>query len=232
MRKTRGTGTAPDRGFAIKEDYNHVMTKLYDYWRSSASYRVRIALALLGEAYESITVNLLENEQRSVDNLARNPQGLVPTLEIDKTSLTQSLAILEYLNETRQAGLLPADAAGRARVRALAYAVAMEIHPVCNLHVARHAVGASNGAIITEAWMRHFIGQGLQGVEAMLSDGKSGRYSHGDTLTLADICLVPQIYNAKRWEVEMEPLPRIRSIVAELESLPAFQAAHPDHWKP
>ena len=208
------------------------MTVLYDYWRSSASYRLRIALALLGEPYESVTVNLLDGEQRGPKNLARNPQGLVPTLEIDGATLTQSLAILEYLDETRQAGFLPKEPLARARVRALAYAIAMEIHPVCNLHVARHAVQASGGAITTEAWMGHFIAHGLKAVEQMLESRPAGRYCHGDTVTIADLCLVPQIYNARRWGVDLAPIPHIRAVVAALEELPAFVAAHPDRWKP
>lgn len=208
------------------------MTTLYDYWRSSASYRLRIALALLGEPYESVTVNLLEGQQRGAENLERNPQGLVPTLEIDGETLTQSLAILEYLDETRQAGFLPSEPLDRARVRALAYAIAMEIHPVCNLHVARHAVQASGGAITTEAWMGHFIAHGLTAVETMLEGRPAGRYCHGDTVTIADLCLVPQVYNARRWGVDLQPMPQIRNIVAALEELPAFVAAHPDRWKP
>ena len=208
------------------------MIVLHDYWRSSAAYRVRIALNLLGLAYESRPVNLLKGEQAGAENLARNPQGLVPTLEIDGLRLTQSLAILEYLDETRKAGFLPEDPAGRARVRALAYAVAMEIHPVCNLRVARHAVTASGGALSQEGWMRHFIALGLQGLEAMLGDGLSGRYCHGDTVTLADLCLVPQLYNARRWGVDLAPFPRVTAIDAALLALPAAQAAHPDAVAP
>ena len=208
------------------------MTTLYDYWRSSASYRLRIALALIGEPYDSVAVNLIDGEQRGAANLARNPQGLVPTLEIDGEILTQSLAILEYLDEVRQAGLLPKDPVARARVRALAYAIAMEIHPVCNLHVARHAVQASGGAITTEAWMGHFIAHGLAAVERMLESRPAGRYCHGDSVTMADLCLVPQVYNARRWGIDLEPMPQIRAVVTALEELPAFVAAHPDRWKP
>lgn len=204
------------------------MILLHDYWRSSSAYRVRIALGLLGLPYESRPVDLARGEQAEAGHLARNPQGLVPVLEIDGMRLTQSLAILEYLDETRGAGILPGDAAGRARVRALAHAVAMEIQPVCNLRVARHAVEASSGAIAQEGWMRHFIGLGLGGLEAMLGDGGAGRFCHGDRVTLADLCLVPQVYNARRWGVDLGPLPRIRAIDAAMEALPAVRAAHPE----
>ena len=144
------------------------MTTLHDYWRSSASYRVRIALGLVGERWQTVPVDLVAGAQRQPGHLARNPQGLVPALEIDGLTLTQSLAIIEYLDETRGAGFLPADPAGCARVRALAHAIAMEIHPICNLRVARHAVEASGGAITMEGWMRAFIGPGLAAFEAML----------------------------------------------------------------
>jgi maleylacetoacetate isomerase len=204
------------------------MILLHDYWRSSSAYRVRIALELLGLPYESRPVDLAKGEQAEAGNLARNPQGLVPVLEIDGLRLTQSLAILEYLDETRGAGFLPGDAAGRARVRALAHAVAMEIQPVCNLRVARHVVEASGGAIAQEDWMRHFIALGLTGLEAMLGDGAAGRFCHGDAVTLADLCLVPQVYNARRWGVDLGPLPRIRAIDAAMEALPAVREAHPE----
>ena len=207
------------------------MTVLYDYWRSSAAYRLRIALAHLGEEYASVTVNLLENAQSEPDNLARNPQGLVPTLEIDGLVLNQSLAVLEYLDETRDPGFLPKDPAGRAKVRALSYAIAMEIHPICNLHVVRHAVEASAGAITTESWMQHFITRGLSAIEAMLSDAKHG-YCYGSKLSMADICLVPQIYNARRWGVDLSALSKISAVIANLETHPAVQAAHPDNCKP
>lgn len=203
---------------------------LFDYWRSSASYRVRIGLNLLGISYASEPVDLLAGAQRSAENLAHNPQGLVPTLSIDGIELTQSLAILEYLNETRTAGWLPADAAGKARVRALSYAIAMEIHPVCNLRVARHAVAL--GGTTIEEWMKHFITDGLADFETMLQRQPEGRFCCGDQVTLADICLAPQIYNARRWGVVVENLPRTSAISARLEELPAFAAAHPDRVRP
>ncbi|MCA0928131.1 maleylacetoacetate isomerase [Ruegeria profundi] len=202
------------------------MIKLYDYWRSSASYRVRIALGLAGENWETVIVDLLNAEQRSEAHLARNPQGLVPVLEIDGHSFTQSLAQIEYIDETRGLGLLPSNPASRAEVRALSYAVAMEIHPVCNLRVAKWAVEQSEKQITMEGWMQHFIGEGLMAYEAML---QGGRFSYGDRVTLADVCLMPQLYNAQRWGVDLAGLPKIARIKDSLEQIPAFQDAHPDN---
>lgn len=205
--------------------------KLYDYWRSSASYRVRMALNLLGLAYQAHPVNLVAGEQSLPDNLARNPQGLVPTLEIDGLVLTQSLAILEYLAETR-GGLLPADAKGRARVRALSYAIAMEIAPVCNLSVRNHVAAATGGAISADDWQRHYIAKGLAAFEVMLDHPATGRFCHGDTPSMADLCLVPQVYNAERIGIDVTSFPRIARIVADLADITAIAAAHPDRVKP
>ena len=205
---------------------------LQDYWRSSSAYRVRIALNLLGLVYQSHPVDLVAGAQAEAANLTLNPQGLVPTLSIDGMSLTQSLAIIEYLDETRHAGFLPSDPPGRARVRALAMAIAMEIQPVCNLRVARHAVEASGGAITTEDWMRHFISLGLSGFEAMLAKAPEGAFCHGDQPSLADLCLVPQIYNARRWGVDLTAFPRTMVIAERMEALPAVAAAHPDLARP
>jgi maleylacetoacetate isomerase len=205
---------------------------LYDYWRSSAAYRLRIALGLIGIPYRAVPVDLLKGEHRGAANLARHPQGLVPTLEIDGLTLTQSLPILEYLDETRAAGFLPADPAGRQRVRALACVIAMEIHPVCNLSVARHAAEHSGGGITMQGWMHAFIPRGLAAFETMLESPATGRFCHGDGVTLADICLVPQLYNARRWEVDLAPYPRIGRIAAELDAITAVRAAHPDNHKP
>ncbi|MBL6429129.1 MAG: maleylacetoacetate isomerase [Maritimibacter sp.] len=201
------------------------MVTLHDYWRSSASYRLRIAMGLAGMEWEAVTVDLQAGAQTSEAHMSRNPQGLVPVLEIDGHSFTQSLSILEYLDETRDLGLLPKDPAGRQAVRALSYAIAMEIHPVCNLRVAKHAVAASGGAITMQGWMQTFIGPGLAAFETML-DG--GDFCYGDGVTMADICLVPQLYNARRWEVDLAPLPKIRHISDRLDEIPAFAAAHPD----
>lgn len=202
---------------------------LHDYWRSSSAYRVRIGLNLLGLSYRSVPVDLTTGAQRSAAHLAANPQGLVPILEIDGLRLTQSLAILEYLDETRQAGFLPANPQDRARVRALAMAVAMEIQPICNLRVAQHAVGLGGNATL-EGWMRHFITLGFHGLEPMLIG--TSPFALGGTPGLADICILPQVYNARRWGVELAPFPRIQAIAARMEELPSVAAAHPDRVKP
>ncbi len=205
---------------------------LYDYWRSSASYRVRIALNLLGIDYKTVPINLLEGAHRTPEYLALNPQGLVPTLVIDGKTLTQSLAIVEYLAELRpECGLLPSDIADRQNVRALAYAVAMDIHPICNMHVVSHLMSMTNKPDAREQWMKHFITDGLGKLEAMI--GKAdGAFSFGDAPTMADLCLVPQVYNARRWSVELTAFKRIVDIDAGCADLPAFQAAHPDRVKP
>ncbi|MBY2915994.1 maleylacetoacetate isomerase [Rhizobium leguminosarum] len=205
---------------------------LYDYWRSSASYRVRIALNLLDIDYKTVSINLLEGAHRTPEYLALNPQGLVPTLVIDGKTLTQSLAIVEYLAETRpECGLLPSDIADRQKVRALAYAVAMDIHPICNLHVVSHLMTMTGKADAREEWMKHFISDGLGKLEAMI--GKAdGAFSVGDTPTMADLCLVPQVYNARRWGVELTAFKRIVDIDSKCAELPAFQAAHPDRVRP
>lgn len=204
---------------------------LYDYWRSSASYRVRLALNLLGLPYERVAVNLLTGDQDGADNRARNPQGLVPTLQIDGLTLTQSLAIIEYLNDTK-GGLLPQDAAGRARVRALSYAIAMEIAPICNLSVRNHIGKLSTLNSASEDWVRHYMIKGLNAVETMLDHPATGLYCHGDSVSMADLNLVPQIYNYERAGLDLASLPRIAAIMQRLRALPEVAAAHPDRVKP
>ena len=206
---------------------------LYDYWRSSASYRVRIALNVLGLDYRTVPVNLLTRQHKDAAHLARNPQGLVPTLEIDGLMLTQSLAMIEYLDETRKADFLPADAAGRARVRTLSFAIAMEIHPICNTSVVNHVVDIVGGGDETrEKWIRKFIRQGLVAFETMLDHPATGRFCHGDTPSIADFCLLPQLYNAERWGAETADLKRINDIARQCAGLQAFSAAFPDKVKP
>lgn len=202
---------------------------LFDYWRSSASYRVRIALNLLGLDHETVPVNLLEKAHKSPDHLARNPQGLVPVLDIDGLRLTQSLAILEYLDETRPgAGFLPDDAPGRARVRALALAIAADIHPVCNLGVIGHVMALTGGGdAVRAAWMQKFIGEGLAAFEKLLDSPHTGQFCHGDSPTMADLCLVPQVYNARRWKVDLDAMPRLVAIADRCNEIPAFRDAAP-----
>lgn len=207
---------------------------LHDYWRSSASYRVRIALALKGVEYQTNPVDLLAQAHRNDEHLARNPQGLVPVLEIDGLLLTQSLAMIEYLDETRpQPPFLPADPAGRARVRALAYVIAMETHPLCNSGVLVHVEQVTGGGPDARLeWMRKYMPAGLAAFETLLDHAATGTFCHGETPGLADICLVPQLYNARRWDIPVDSYPRLTAIGDACAELPAFQAAHPDRAQP
>lgn len=208
-------------------------TVLFDYWRSSASYRVRIALNMLGQEFSSVSVDLLAKGQKSSEHLARNPQGLVPVLEIDGHAFTQSLAIIEYLDETRHAGFLPTDPVGRQRVRQLSYAIAMEIHAVCNTGVVAELMRVtSDGEAARDAWMLKFIGDGMIAFEKLLDHPATGKFCHGDTPGMADFCLVPQVYNARRWNVDISGLPRVLEIAGRCEGLDAFAKAHPDRAKP
>jgi maleylacetoacetate isomerase len=206
---------------------------LHDYWRSSASYRLRIALNAVGLKYHSAPVDILKGEQRQAAYLALNPQGLLPTLQLDGHSMTQSLAIIEYLVELHpEARILPADVLGRHRVRALSYAIAMDIHPICNSHVAAHVVELTGREEARPEWMRRFIGQGLRAFETLLDHPSTGAFCHGDLPGMADFCLVPQVYNAERWGVDLSGCERLREIAERCRTLPAFAAAHPDAVRP
>jgi maleylpyruvate isomerase len=224
--------------------------KLYTYFRSSAAYRVRIALALKQLAYDSVPVHLLRHggEQNQPGYRAINPAGLIPILQLDKVgnadsagnldnavvgdpvTLTQSLAILEYLDEVYPASpLLPPDPLGRARVRAMALLIACDIHPLNNTRVLRyllHDMGVTDAA--KQAWYAHWVHEGLAALEAQLSAAPStGRFCFGDTPTIADCCLVPQVFNARRFGLDLTAYPIIEQIDAACAALPAFIAAHP-----
>ena len=207
---------------------------LYDYWRSSASYRVRIALNLKGIEYTARSVDLLTSQHKSLEHLKKQPQGIIPAIDIDGITLTQSLAIIEYLDETRPgAFLMPNDAVARARVRAISHAIAMEIHPVCNLAVVKHVESLVGGGDETKIkWMQRFIRSGLFGIEAYLADGQTGQFCHGDGPSMADCCLIPQLYNANRWGAEYSDLKAICAIEQACSELAAFQNAHPDNNQP
>ena len=205
------------------------MTRLHGYWRSSAAYRLRIALALKGIAYETVAVDLRAGAQRAAAHRARQPQGLVPVLEIDEATLVQSLAIIEYLDETRpHPALLPRDPLGRARVRAIALAVACEIHPLNNLRVLEHLrLGLALPEADIEAWYRHWIKTGFAGLEPLVA-ASAGRFAYGDTPTLADVVLVPQLYNARRFACDLAPYPTLLRVEAACLELAAFAASAPE----
>jgi len=205
--------------------------KLYTFFRGSSPFRVRIALNLKGLAYDSASVHLVKGEQRKPPYAAINPQSLVPALVLDDGQvLTQSLSIIEYLDETHpQPPLLPKDALGRARVRMLALIVACEIHPLNNARTLAHlrkAMSQTDDQV--NAWYRHWVADGLAKVEASLNHFPgTGRFCHGDSPTMADCCLVPQVFNAKRFECDTKPYPTVMRIFDECMKLEAFDRAQP-----
>jgi maleylpyruvate isomerase len=204
---------------------------LHDYFRSSAAYRVRIALNLKGLEYQRRFVHLRKGEQRAPEYRKHNPQGLLPTLEVDGHELTQSLAIIEYLDETHPAPpLLPKDPADRAFVRAVALLIACDIHPIDNLRVLQYL---ANTLAVEEPkrddWYRHWIREGFDALEPMLAARATGRFCLGDTPSLADICLVPQVANAKRLNTPLGDYPRIVAINDACLALAAFDSAQPQN---
>jgi maleylpyruvate isomerase len=205
--------------------------KLYTYFRSSAAFRVRIALNLKGLPYESAPKHFARKEHRTEEYLALNPQGLIPALAVDGVVLSQSLAIIEYLNDRHpQPPLLPADPLDRARVRSMALAIACEIHPLNNLRVLNYLRGQlkqDDEGVGT--WYRHWVSEGFRGLEQQAREfSAGGRYCFGDAVSLADVCLVPQMFNAGRFKTDLTMFPTLTSISAHLESLPAFAAARPE----
>lgn len=204
------------------------MPILHDYWRSSSAYRVRIALNIKGVSYDRAPHDLLAGAQRSEEYVALAPQGLVPALESDGIVLTQSMAIIEWLDERfPDPPLLPGDAGGRAVVRAMAALVACDIQPLHNLRVLKalkRRFGAEQGAI--DDWARHWIGEGLGPLEAMVAR-YGGTFSYGDRPGMADCLLVPQLFAADRYGVDLSAFPRLSAVRAACDMLPAFAAAHP-----
>jgi maleylacetoacetate isomerase len=205
------------------------MFKLYTYFRSSAAFRVRIALNHKGLAWEPAVVWLPDGEQTGEAYRAVNPQSLVPTLVDGEHRLNQSLAIIEYLDETRPGPkLLPADPIGRARVRSLSLLVACDIHPLNNLRVLKYlkgTLGQSQEAV--DGWYRHWCDEGLRALEDELTGGAGGVFCHGESVTMADLCLVPQVFNAKRFSVDLSRYPRTMRVFDACMQLPAFRDAQP-----
>lgn len=207
------------------------MLSLYTYFRSSASYRVRIALALKGLAYESKPIHLVRNggEQHSPAFAALNPAQLVPVLQDGELLISQSIAILEYLEETHPTpALLPTSAADRAHVRAMAQLIACEIHPINNLRVLKYLEHElQHDAPTRNTWYAHWVNEGFAALEVMLQRS-AGQFCHGDAPGMADCCLIPQVYNARRFQVPLDPYPTIARIAAHCEALPAFEQAAPE----
>ena len=206
--------------------------QLYHYFRSSASYRVRIALALKGLDAELLPVHLLRNEQLAEAFAAIAPARLVPLLVDDEVLLSQSMAIIEYLDETHPTpGLLPGNAAARARIRALAQDMACEIHPLNNLRVLRYLVHEMKlSEDDKNRWYRHWVETGLEVVEKQLASAATGRFCHGDTPTLADCVLVPQIHNAKRMNCRLDHVPTVMRVFDECMALAAFSSTQPSAY--
>lgn len=202
--------------------------RLCSYWRSSASYRVRLALAWKRIDYEVIPIDLRRAEQGAADFRARNPQALVPLLETGAAALSQSLAIIEYLDEVcPEPPLLPRDAIGRARVRAAAQIIACDVHPIANLRVLQFLkISMAHSQAEIDTWARHWIAAGLAALEAFAAD-HGGRCLYGDQVTMADFCLIPQLYNARRVDSDLARYPRLQAIAASLEAEPRLQAAAP-----
>ena len=203
---------------------------LHSMWRATAPYRVRIGLQLKGLAFDYVGVDLTGGEQRAAPYRAVNPQGLVPTLETPDGVLTQSLAILEWLEETHPVPpLLPADPLDRARVRAMAEIVACDMHPLNNLRVLRalDGLGIAFNSPAQKGWIHEWIGAGFDALEPMVVAHGAG-FAFGATPSLADCCLIPQVYSAHRYELDMGPYPAIRAVAERAAAHPAFAAAHPD----
>jgi len=203
--------------------------RLYGYFRSSAAFRVRIALNLKGLAYEPRFVHLARGEHRQAEYGALNPQGLVPALEDGGKLLTQSLAIIEYLEEKHPSPpLLPKDLLGRARVRSLALLVACEIHPLNNLRALQYLVNElGHSEQDRDRWYQHWIHDGMAKLEGDLAGNRRGRFCHGNTPTMADCCLVPQVFNAQRYKCDLSHAPTVMEIFDECMKLDAFQRAQP-----
>lgn len=206
--------------------------RLYDYWRSSACYRVRIALNLKGIAYEAVDTSLIEGAHRTPAYLAKNPQGFVPMLEVGDVRMTQSLAIIDWLDAT-QGGLrlIPEDPAARAKALAMAYVIAADIHPLNNLRILKyleHQLGVDQAA--RDEWYRHWIVEGFQALEAMADP--AAQFLGGDAPNIADVCLVPQMSNANRFNTPLGAFPNLVRIDAACNALDAFKAAHPGAVKP
>jgi len=209
--------------------------KLYSYWRSSAAYRARIALNLKGLDYEIVPVHLTDNggEQHADEFHVINPQELVPVLVDRSRIIRQSLAIIEYLDEAYEGEnkLLPATARERARARGLAAIIACDIHPLNNLRVMQYLEREFNTPQVErERWTQHWIREGFKAFELLLADNPStGEFCEGDKPSIADICLVPQVYNAKRWSVDLAPFPLIQRIHDECMKIDAFERARPEN---